>query len=379
MYNFGNFPAKQRRHDQLSLTLSMYTGVGRTNQPTDTIRARSRGIRCATGEHIMRNRRDLFVTPKWATAIEAFDAELKLAGRPRSTRRLRCYQLRSFAHDHQDREPWNITRPDLSKWLVDQDWQASTQRSFRSALRLFYRWGLEAGYVETDPAATLPTIKVPIGLPRPAPDDVVDTGLRHPDELVRMAVWVMALTGIRRAECAELNKDWLIYDLRGWSLRIVGKGGRIRDVPIDGGMAQALLSSPSHWAFPGQIDGHISATWLGKLISRALPGKWTAHTLRHRFGTLIYRETHDIRTVQELLGHARVTTAQVYTLVDDEAKRAAIVGARRGLRMSGAHMAHGARPVLSTVPAADAPPKTDPAVALWLLLTALRPAGPAAA
>ncbi len=140
-------------------------------------------------------------------------------------------------------------------------------------------------------------------------------------------------------------------------------------------MAHALLARPGHWTFPGRIDGHMSADWLGKLVARALPGDWTAHNLRHRFATLVYAETHDIRTVQELLGHARITTSQVYTLVDDQAKREAIVGARRGLRISGAHMAHGLRPSMThgpgPAPTTDGTPDLPP-MTMWLLLTVLR-------
>ncbi len=291
----------------------------------------------------MRQRRVLSVTHVWTTAITAFVTELKIAGQPLSTQRLRSYQLRCLAHDHQDRGPWELTRADLVTWLSAQAWGPSTQSSYTAALRKFYRFGQDEGHVTSSPAARLPNVRVPKGLPRPAPDYVVDTGIQSADMLVAMAVWVMALTGARRAECAELNKDWVIHDHRGWTLRVVGKGGKVRDIPIAEGMARIILSSPTHYYFPGRVNGHVSADWLGKRVARVLPGRYTCHTLRHRFGTLTYEETLDIRVVQELLGHSSVVTTQVYTEVGDSAKRRAIVGARRGLRISGAHMGHSPR------------------------------------
>lgn len=314
----------------------------------------------------MRQRRLLSISSKWATAIADFDRELAIEEQPKSTRRLRCYQLRSFAHDHRGRGPWDITRADVAAWLLARDWEAATRRSHRAALRKFYGWAVEAGHLEADPTAKLPKVKVRDGFPRPAPDDVVDFGLRTTHDLTRLAVWTIAATGVRRAECAAITKDWVVNDLRGWTLRVIGKGGRVRDIPIEAGLARALLGRPGHHVFPGAIDGHISPDWLGKLVARALPGDWTAHTLRHRFATLCYAETHDIRTVQELLGHARVTTSQVYTLVDDGAKRAAVVGARRGLRISGAHMSHRAPTAApGVIPAPDLS-----AIPVWMLLLA---------
>ena len=64
--------------------------------------------------------------------------------------------------------------------------------------------------------------------------------------------------------------------------------------------------------------------YLGKVIQSALPSGVTTHMLRHRFATVIYRAGADIRTVQELLGHASVATTQIYTQPRREAARRAI-------------------------------------------------------
>nr|WP_324684669.1 tyrosine-type recombinase/integrase [Mycobacterium sp. 94-17] len=66
---------------------------------------------------------------------------------------------------------------------------------------------------------------------------------------------------------------------------------------------------------------------LGKLITRALPGPWTTHTLRHRFATMAYQASSDLRAVQELLGHTSPVTTAIYTKVADEAMRRAAIAA----------------------------------------------------
>ncbi|WP_022899139.1 tyrosine-type recombinase/integrase, partial [Humibacter albus] len=79
--------------------------------------------------------------------------------------------------------------------------------------------------------------------------------------------------------------------------------------------------------FPGRVDGHLSAAYVSKLISRALPEGVTAHPLRHRFASRAYAAERDIRAVQELLGHASVATTQIYTAVPDAALRRAALAA----------------------------------------------------
>lgn len=82
------------------------------------------------------------------------------------------------------------------------------------------------------------------------------------------------------------------------------------------------------YLFPGTDDGHLSPRWVGKLMARALPDHWTAHTLRHRFATRAYRGSRNLRAVQLLLGHSSVATTERYTAVDDDEIRAAMMSAR---------------------------------------------------
>jgi integrase len=112
------------------------------------------------------------------------------------------------------------------------------------------------------------------------------------------------------------------------------RGGHERTIPISDSLAEALLDRAAGYVFPSldrwgkPLGTHLTSHHLGKLVAAALPGTWTTHALRHRFGTMAYQGTHDIRVVQELLGHASPITTAIYTKVDNEAMRRAVDAAR---------------------------------------------------
>ncbi len=84
-----------------------------------------------------------------------------------------------------------------------------------------------------------------------------------------------------------------------------------------------MLASDTEYVFQTYGGGPMTADRLGRLITEALPGEWTTHTLRHRFATLAYQADRDIRAVQELLGHASPVTTSIYTKIPDNAMRTA--------------------------------------------------------
>lgn len=271
--------------------------------------------------------RMLTITSAWAEAIAGWDEYLRAANRPATTRTLRTYHLRRLAHDHQVRCPWGLTFDDLIGWLADHQWQAETRRSYRSSLRGFYGWGHARGFCRVNPAYELPPIRVPRALPHPVPDDVIVRALAHAQLRERLMLLILSQTGIRRAELATLHTRALERDLAGWSLRIIGKGGRERVVPICDDLARILHLLPEGFLFPGKIDGHLSPRRVGEVVSDVLGPGWTAHSCRHRFASLAYAVERDLRAVQELLGHARPETTAVYTLVPDRARRRAALAA----------------------------------------------------
>jgi integrase len=149
--------------------------------------------------------------------------------------------------------------------------------------------------------------------------------MREADARVLLMLRLASGLGMRRGEVARVHTDDLTRDLVGWSLRVHGKGSRDRTLPLPDGLARDIIARGPGFVFPGSVDGHLSARWVGKLVSRMLPGADTMHSLRHLAATELHNATHDLRLVQRVLGHASLATTQVYVHVDDDAMRRAIV------------------------------------------------------
>lgn len=255
---------------------------------------------------------------QWGTAIEAWGKFLRSGSKPPTTLYLREYQMRRFASDHPDSDPMRVTLDDLVDWLASFDWKPNTRRSYRSALRSFYNWARASGRCDADPSLGLPAINPPLALPHPAPEDYFIDAMRRATPRVQLMVELAGFVGLRRAEVAKVRQEDVQADPRGWVLFVDGKGRRQRRVPILPGLAAQLRALPTGYLFPGKIDGHLSPSHVGRLISAVLPDGWAAHSLRHRFGTKFFEGRRNIRATQEALGHQNLNTTMIYTLVSNE-------------------------------------------------------------
>ena len=104
----------------------------------------------------------------WADEIEAWTHAARGAGRRDGTIRLRTYYLRLFA-DETGTQPYATTPDHISAWLAAHRWQPETRQSARASLCVFYRWAVETERTSYDPARVTGRIRVPPGVPRPAP------------------------------------------------------------------------------------------------------------------------------------------------------------------------------------------------------------------
>ncbi|MET1012074.1 MAG: site-specific tyrosine recombinase XerD [Actinomycetota bacterium] len=205
-----------------------------------------------------------------------------------------------------------------------------------SAVRSFHRFLLREGLTERDPAAGVAQPRLPRSLPRPLPVDDVRRLLEAPEESSPTGVRDRAIlellygSGLRISELTGMDVDDL--DLEEGSLRVLGKGGKEREVPL-GSFAHeavgayltrgrpALATGVSRGALflnarGGRLSRQSCARLLGRYVRLAgIDRRVTLHTLRHSFATHLLEGGADVRVVQELLGHASVATTQIYTLV----------------------------------------------------------------
>jgi integrase len=278
---------------------------------------------------------------RWARAIDAWTTRMRAAGLRPGTIDQRRYQIGHLAEAHLRRSPWSVKHSDLIGWLDGQDWSPETRKSYRAALRSFYGWAQQAGHVRRNPAADLPPVRVPRGAPRPTPEPVLEQAITRAPDRTRLVLVLAAYAGLRRAEIAGLRWDHLDGD----TIRVVGKGGHARHVPMHPVVARQLelerarrgagrfgtgwrytAHPDSPHVFPGRYGRGVSADNVGRVAAAAL-GDYGGHTLRHRFAGRAYAATRDLGVVQQLLGHASPTTTAVYARAD----RAAMAEAVRAL------------------------------------------------
>lgn len=252
---------------------------------------------------------------------------MRAAGRPETTIGLRVYHLRRVFTDL-DADPWSLSVEQLLTYLAGQRWAPETRRSYRASLRAFYSWAQATGKRLDSPAHLLPPIRLPRSVPRPTPERIYRDAWLAADARGRLMIALAAQCGLRRGEVARLRREDVVPDLIGHSLRVLGKGGHVRNVPLPDELARELLDCGPSWIFPSaHRGGPLTAGHVGKIVSRLLPEGWTMHTLRHRCATVAYAAERDLRAVQELLGHAKPETTARYTQVPVDAVRAAVAAA----------------------------------------------------
>jgi integrase len=261
----------------------------------------------------------------WRGTLDDYRAWMVAAGVAASTLRIYlCYVVRLASRVH-GLGPWEVGVDELAAFLSVAAWRPATRKSARAAVRSFYGWATITGRMSADPSRLLRPVRVPAGLPRPCPDDVLNRALLRAGARDQLMLMLPAYAGLRRAETAGVHSR----DVAGSVLRVYGKGGKVRDVPLHPVLIDAIDGRPHGWLFPGQVDGggHLSPDRVGHVIRDLLGSGWTAHTLRHRFLTRCYAAERDVRAVQVLAGHAKLDTTMIYTKVPDGALLRAVMAA----------------------------------------------------
>lgn len=258
--------------------------------------------------------------PHWGDLLAQWVSWMRAAGAPETTIALRRYYLTRLAGTHPGL--LGLTAGTLTAWMATAGWAPNTRKSARSALRCFYGWAVLAGLLEVSPAESLPVVRVPRAKAKPTPEASYRAALVAADDRARLIIMLAGRCGLRRGEVARVRREDVEPDLTGWSLRVVGKGGHVRVVPLPDDLAEQLLASGPGWVFPSPRGGHLTPHHVAKLARTYLPAGM--HTLRHRCASTAYAATRDLRAVQELLGHTRPETTAGYVRLPDDAVRAAM-------------------------------------------------------
>jgi len=260
------------------------------------------------------------------------------------------WSLRTFLGWSQERgleRPDQITRPILEsyqRWLYryrkadGKPLAVATQLSRLGAVQRFFGWLCRHHRLEANPASDLELPrKPPRGLPRGLSREHVRAVMALPDTADPLGIRDRAIletlyaTGMRRSELVAL--DLCDLDTEGQTLHIrKGKGGKGRVVPLgasalkwldaylDKTRPQLLIDPGEQTLFLSGYGERLSATyvgnWVAKTVKAADIGKsGSCHLFRHSCATHMLENGADIRIIQQLLGHARLDTTQIYTEV----------------------------------------------------------------
>ena len=229
---------------------------------------------------------------------------------------------------------------DYLAWRAQQHYAPRSNARLLSALRAFYGWAVRQGLRADDPTALLQPPRLPRSLPKAlaeseieallaAPDDSSPEGLRD-----RAMLELMYACGLRVSELVGLPATGV--NLRQGVLRVVGKGGRERLVPLgeearhwlERYLAQSrpvlagkrtlapLFLTPAGEAPTRQQFWHVVKRQAA--VAGINPRRISPHGLRHSFATHLLNHGADLRALQMLLGHSSLSTTQIYTLVARE-------------------------------------------------------------
>ena len=232
----------------------------------------------------------------------------------------------------------SLDRTDLREWLIDlsrTDLSESSKRRLISSIRGFYKFLMIDGHIKISPAEDIATPQKGLYLPKflnqtevemllSQPDVSTETGLRD-----RAILELMYSSGLRVSEAVNLQIREVDLDLG--ILTCTGKGSKTRRVPVGASAVEWLRSYLALRRKNEKIEiQNLFVSPAGKPLTRQLIHSFikayakqcglegvSPHTLRHSFATHLVQNRADIRSVQHMLGHADISTTQIYTHITD--------------------------------------------------------------
>jgi integrase/recombinase XerD len=271
-------------------------------------------------------------------------------GRSRNTLQAYRRDLRQYQAwlSERGQSPLTVRHDDLTQFIADRKASGLATSSIArqiAAIRMLHRYFATEHYRTDDPTARLEGVRVPAGIPKPLSEEQVTSLL---DAVVgneplqrrdRALLELLYATGARISEVVGLSLGDINFD--DSLVRLYGKGSKERIVPFGSSAARAIDDwfspsgrvrlAPERWkrrgdaeaVFLNQRGGRLSrqGAWLviKKYGERAgITDHLSPHVLRHSCATHLLDHGADLRIVQEMLGHASISTTQVYTKVSQE-------------------------------------------------------------
>jgi integrase/recombinase XerC len=259
-----------------------------------------------------------------------------------SARTIKAYQrdldqFLQFLKTEEIEQPRQVTQHHIRAFIAQRHRQGLGGKSLQrllSALRSFFRWLLREGHAEHNPAIPVRAPKSPRHLPATLDADSIgqlldipcDTPLAVRDKAIMELFYS---SGLRLSELATLR--WEQLDLASGMVTVTGKGNRSRMVPVGRIAAAALLEwRKTRVKYASFEEPHVFVSQRGNPIAvrtiqsrvrywakrQGIPQNIYPHLLRHSFASHMLESSGDLRAVQELLGHADISTTQIYTHLD---------------------------------------------------------------
>jgi site-specific recombinase XerD len=278
----------------------------------------------------------------WQRALRVFDRDLAVRSAAEATRRAYANDLGQLAAwaSETGKDPAQLGHRDLRRFaavLSERGLSKAAVARKLAAIRSFYGALLRNGEITANPAELVATPKQDRKLPRVLTQTEMQTLLdriptRTPLEMRDRAMLELVYScGLRAEEVVKIDLDSPDFD--GERLRVEGKGGKTRFVPIGEPANAALrryLERGRHALLGARSEDALLLSKSGRRLhpsdvrrrlqrwvrEAAIAGGVSPHALRHSFATHLLEGGADLRTIQELLGHASLSTTQVYTQVE---------------------------------------------------------------
>jgi len=260
-----------------------------------------------------------------------------LSGHTREAYQRDLIVLLKFCDRHEVSSWVKLDDRQVRSFIAERHRQGAGGRSLQrnlSAIRAFYRYLIKQGNVGRNPAVGVVTPKTPKRLPKTLDVDqsVQLVNIDSTNDLAirdKAIIELMYSSGLRLSELVGL--DIFSIDIADAIVTVVGKGNKTRKVPV----GRHAIKSIKHWlkVRPSTNLGHENALFVSRrrtristrsvqqrlkkwAISQGLATHVNPHMLRHSFASHILESSGDLRAVQELLGHADISTTQIYTHLD---------------------------------------------------------------